>query len=343
MDPHTHFATLDAEIEADRTAATAAVGQAGAQPDRVMTGKLRVPAHVNAPGDSLMRKYLASLLILGAAGGGAQATIVEEQFDLPVQVSDACGKRVEQSIKVTVFSDDTIAGPKPVIVINHGRASEAADRAAMGRARYPQASRWFAHEGFIVALPTRVGYGDSGGADVEDSGSCTRRNYPPGYLAAAAQAIAVLNAVRARPDALKDRSVILGQSYGGASSVAVASLNPPGIIASINFAGGGGGDPKRHPQQPCSPQLLQHMFVKFGETARVPMLWVYTQNDQFFGPTYPREWFEAFRQAGGQAEFVQFGPHGTDGHSLFGRFPEAWKPTVAEFLRKQGFEMKDLP
>ena len=286
-------------------------------------------------------RALALLLALGAAGA-LQAKIVEEQLDVPVQVSDGYGKRIEQSIKVTVFADDAIVGPKPVIVINHGRAPDAADRASMARARYLDASRWFARAGFIVALPMRIGYGASGGEDVEDSGACARKTYPPGYLAAAAQAIAALNAVRARPDALKDRSVILGQSYGGGVAVAVASLNPAGVVASINFAGGGGGDPKLRPQQPCSTAALKRMFAGFGETARVPMLWVYAENDQFFGPTLPREWFEAYRAGGGAGEFVQFPPHGDDGHALFARFPATWQPAVADFLRKQGFEMKEL-
>ena len=283
------------------------------------------------------------LSLLTGAIGCAQAAVVEDQLDVPVQVVDAYGKRIGQSIKVTVFSDDAIPGPKPVIVINHGRAVDASERATMGRARYSETSRWFAREGFIVAVPTRIGYGVSGGEDIEGSGSCTNRNYPPGFLAAAAQVIASLDAVRARPDALKDRSVILGQSYGGATTVAVASLMPAGVVAAINFAGGGGGDPKQHPQQPCSPAMLERMFAKFGETARVPMLWAYTENDQFFGVTYPRQWFDAFRRSGGMAEFVQFSPHGEDGHSLFSRFPEVWKPKVTDFLRQQGFDMKDSP
>jgi dienelactone hydrolase len=283
------------------------------------------------------------MLLLGAAAACAQARVVEEQFDLPVQVSDAYGKRITQAIKVTVFADDSIPGPKPVVVINHGRAGEPAERAALGRARYTDTSRWFAREGFIVALPTRIGYGVTGGEDIEASGSCTRRNYPPGYAAAATQVLATLDAVRARPDAMKDHSVILGQSYGGATAVATASLNPVGVVAAINFAGGGGGDPKAHPQQPCSPAMLKRLFAGYGETARVPMLWVYTENDQYFGPTLPREWFDAFRAAGGVAEFVQFAPHGEDGHTLFARFADAWRPTVIDFLRKQGFEMKDLP
>jgi dienelactone hydrolase len=278
------------------------------------------------------------LVVIGLAATGASARLREEQVNLPVEVKDAYGKTVQQSIKVTVFSDDSNPGPAPVIVINHGRASEPEKRAAMGRARYSAISRFFVQRGFIVAVPTRIGYGISGGEDVEATGDCRRKNYPPGYAAAAQQTLAVLEMVRRRPDAAKDRAVILGQSYGGATAVTMAGLNPPGVQASINFAGGGGGNPKTQPQRPCAPQQLEYMFGSYGRTAKVPMLWIYTENDMYFGPKYPKQWFDAYVKAGAPAEFVQFPPHGEDGHGLFTGFPEVWQPKVLQFLEAQGFK-----
>ncbi len=289
-----------------------------------------------------MHRLACRLLVAGAAllvaATASHARLREEQLDLPVQVVDAYGKPVEQLIKVTVFSDDTNPRPAPVLVLNHGRAAEAEGRAKVGRARYTDASKFFVQRGFIVAVPTRIGYGVTGGEDVEYSGTCSHKNYPPGYAAAARQTLAVLEAVRQRPDAAKDRAVVMGQSYGGTTAVTVASLNPPGVQASINFAGGGGGNPKTQPQQPCAPQLLERMFRSYGETARIPMLWVYTENDMYFGPRYPREWHQAYTAAGGKVEFVQFPPHGDDGHLLFSRYPEVWQPRVGEFLDTHGFQ-----
>lgn len=286
-----------------------------------------------------MAMYLRLLCLLAwcTIGGAATAALHEEQLDVPVQVKNAYGKDVAQAIKVTLFFDDTQQRPMPVLVLNHGRAVDAKGRAELGRARFGVASKYFAARGFLVAVPTRVGYGVSGGEDVEDTGACDRKNYPPGYTAAAAQTLAVLDAVRRRPDAAADRAVIVGQSYGGATAVAVAALNPPGVLASINFAGGGGGNPVTRPAQPCEPQKLTQMFRGYGETARIPMLWIYTENDLFFGARWPREWFEAYVGAGGKAEFVQFPPHGDNGHLLFSRFPEVWQPKVDEFLDRLGF------
>jgi len=289
---------------------------------------------------------LLALAALLAGAGAAHARLREVQIDVPVKVANMYGKASEQAIKVTVFFDDTNPRPAPVLVLNHGRATTAEDRLKLGRARYSEASKFFVERGFVVAVPTRVGYGVSGGDDVEDTGSCSRKNYPPGYATAAAQTLAVLEVMRNRPDAAKDRAVVVGQSYGGTTAATIASMNPPGVQASINFAGGGGGNPKTHPQQPCGPQLLERLFRSYGETARIPMLWVYAENDMYFGPVYPRQWFQAYTAAGARAEFAQYPPHGDDGHSLFSRFPEVWQPRVSEFLDAVGFRApakKDKP
>lgn len=274
----------------------------------------------------------------------ARAALAEQVLQVPVNVVDAYGKAIGQPITVTVFSDGAATAPRPLLVLNHGRAPKAQDRAAMGRARYSAVVPWLVAQGFVVAVPTRVGYGVSAGPDVEDSGAaCDRKNYPPGYQAAAAQTLAVVQALQARPEVQPGRTVVMGQSYGGATAVAVAALNPPGVVAAINLAGGGGGNPETQPQRPCSTPQLEGLFRAFGRTARVPMLWLYTENDQYFGPEYPRAWLAAFREAGGIAEFHQFPPHGDDGHSLFTRFPKVWQPVVAAFLRQHGFEIPETP
>jgi dienelactone hydrolase len=261
----------------------------------------------------------AALLAVGVWCGvctpQAAAAIVESQFTLPVSVRDAYGKQVERPIVVTTFIDDSTPAPRPVLLINHGRAGDAAARAALGRTRYADNARWFAAFGFIVAVPTRVGYGATGGE---------------------AQMQAVLDHLRARPDVAPDRAVVVGQSYGGASSLALAATMPSGVAAVLNFAGGSGGNPVGSPRRPCQPNRLERTFGGYGRTARVPTLWLYTENDLYFGARHPREWFEAYRDAGGVGEFHQFPPHGDDGHTLFTSHPAAWQPVVEDFLRRRG-------
>lgn len=283
--------------------------------------------------------------LLGAAllTGASQAKLVEDQVDLPVAVTDGYGKVTEQAIKLTVFFDDQTPAPRPLLLLNHGRAAEAVDRANFGRARYTDNSRWFAKNGFVVALPTRVGYGVSGGPDLEDTGACDRKTYPPAYAAAAQQVRQAHAFMLKRPDVLPDRTVVLGQSFGGATTVALMADAPAGVVAGINFAGGGGGNPKTQPGRPCSPARLEQMFAGYGKTAQLPTLWVYTENDLFMGPKHPREWFDAFQKAGGKGRFMQFPPNGEDGHALFTAAPAVWRPLVVEFLNQQGFALKEAP
>jgi dienelactone hydrolase len=277
----------------------------------------------------------AAVILSSTSARGAEVT--EEQLRVPVKVAGALGKEVAQDIVVTVFHDDTAPRPYPLIVLNHGRSWDVAARAALGRAKYSAASRWFAGLGFMVAVPTRVGYGVTGGEDVEDSGPCNRKTYEPAYAASMTQTLAVIGVLRARGDVARDRTVVVGQSFGGTTAIAVAAQNTPGVQAAINFAGGGGGNPTTRPQQPCGAHLLERLFAGYGKTARIPTLWVYSENDMYFGPRLPRQWFSAYRAAGGPGEFSMFPAVGDDGHALFTRAPQSWQPRVLEFLRANGY------
>jgi dienelactone hydrolase len=273
------------------------------------------------------------------------AQLLEEQFQLPVRVLDRHGKAVAQNIVVTTFFDDSTPSPRPLLVLNHGRAPSPQGRAALGRSRYPEASAWLARLGFVVALPTRVGYGVSAGPDVEASGLCAQRHYAPVFAAAAEQSLSVLAAMRQRPGVAPDRAVFMGQSFGGLTTLALAARQPAGVQAFINFSGGGGGHPSAHPQQPCSPAPLQALFASYGQSARQPSLWLYAQNDEYFGPTLPRQWFEAYRAQGGPGEFVQLPPVGepNGGHALLSVAPALWQPLVLRFLRANGYPLLPEP
>jgi dienelactone hydrolase len=252
-------------------------------------------------------------------------------------VTDAYGKVIEQDDVVTLYFDDTTPQPRPIAVINHGRDIEPEKRAAFGRSTAITNARWLAGMGFFVVVPTRIGYGVSGGEDVEYTGECGNKNYPPGYEAAAAQTLQILEFVRKRPDVIPDRTLVLGQSFGGTTAITVAAKNPPGVLAAINFAGGGGGNPITQPQQPCGTNRLRSMFAGYGRTSRIPTLWVYAESDQWMGYKHPQEWFDAFKAEGGVGEFALYPSSENYGHGLFTQAPEVWRPNALEFLRANGY------
>jgi dienelactone hydrolase len=284
---------------------------------------------------AIARILLAAALLLAARGAGA--AIVEELVHVPVMVRHEILGEVRHELPVTVFRDD--ARPRaPFVVLGHGRATSATANAALGQARYTANSRYLVSLGFAVFVPTRIGYGIAGGQDLEYSGECAAKRYAPGYDAAAQQTRAVVAYARGRPDIDPGRGLVMGQSYGGATAIAVAADPPEGVRAAVNFAGGGGGRPSTHPGQPCSPMAMERLFGGYGATARIPTLWLYAPNDRYMGERHPRAWFEAFLRAGGRGRFVALPEHGEDGHSSFTRNPGAWRPAFEAFLREAGLE-----
>jgi dienelactone hydrolase len=267
----------------------------------------------------------------------AAAKIVEEVIDLPVEVKDMYGHTFKQTIKVTLFFENTKSSLSPFIVLNHGRSAYDAGRAKMGRARYTEQAKYFVSKGFVVLVPTRVGYGVSGGEDVEYSGKCEFRDYPPAYEAAAQQTLRVIEYAKTLVYVNPKIGIVIGQSFGGATAIAIAAKNPPEILAAINFAGGGGGNPDTRPQNPCSESMLKKLFANYGITARIPTLWLYSENDKYFGTGKPHDWFNAFTENGGKGKFVRLPPLpaelGPDGHATFTRNPSVWRPHVEEFIR----------
>jgi dienelactone hydrolase len=132
--------------------------------------------------------------------------------------------------------------------------------------------------------------------------------------------------------------IVVGQSAGGWASIALSSLNPPQVKAIITFAAGRGGRIDGKPNNNCAPDRLVEATREFGRTSRVPMLWIYIENDTFFGPALSKRMHEAFIAAGGKAEYRLVPPFGNEGHFFIGS-PDAipiWSPFVTKFLDEQG-------
>ena len=152
---------------------------------------------------------------------------------------------------------------------------------------------------------------------------------------AASEIAQVIEAMARRPDVDPANVVALGQSVGGGSTVALAAAGPAGVRAAINFAGGSGGDPVKSPGKPCGPERLQETYAGYAATTRMPMLWIYTENDLYWGrngrnagprPTTPPA---AMRNSNA------WGRTATTAIRC-SRMRPKWKPLVRDFLRAQG-------
>ena len=259
----------------------------------------------------------------------------EAVTSIDVTVKDFYGKEETGKVVITQFKPDG-PGPFPILILNHGRSPT--NRRDPPRFRYTKQVRYFVERGFAVFEPTRIGYGQySTQFDPEDSGSCSSKDYAPMAKAASTEILAVLDYAKQQSYVDPQRVLLVGQSVGGYSTVATAALAPAGLVGAINFAGGSGGDPVARPGNPCQPGRMEDMYTQFGKTTKAPMLWVYTENDLYFGPTYSKAWHAAFVKAGGMADYHLLPPFGKNGHLLFSGGVEIWSPIVSAFLEKLGF------
>ncbi|MBG06234.1 MAG: dienelactone hydrolase [Rhodospirillaceae bacterium] len=232
-------------------------------------------------------------------------------------------------------------GPRPLAIVTHGSPRRASSRSKMTTHQYFHRAMEFARRGYVTAIVMRRGYGRSEGRWYEEYGECDFPYYDKAAFTTASDIIAAIAELKKRPGIDANRILVVGQSAGGIGAVAVAAKNPPGVVAAINFAGGRG---SRSHGEVCSEGELVDAFETFGETARMPTLWVYAENDGFFNPRLARRFYEAFTEAGGKADLIQTGPFGRDGHGLFSyNGISRWRPMVDDFLRKIGLPTWETP
>jgi dienelactone hydrolase len=286
-------------------------------------------------------------LCLGVASLGALAQtpaelplandLREEVVRWPITLQDASGRSENKALVLTLFKPQG-AGPFPLLVLNHGRAPTPQARAAQRRLRYERLARFWLAQGFAVIVPTRVGYGpESEGFDPEFTGACKQPNHAVMAKATSDQVLAAIAYASTQPDLDTTRWLVAGQSVGGFASIATVARQPRGLLGGINFSGGTGGNPDIKPKQPCGVEFLADFWHQQAARNTLPMLWIYWQNDLYWGEKVPLLWHQAWLQGGGRAEFHHLPPVGNDGHNGMNLDMVHWTPLVLRFLQTLGF------
>jgi dienelactone hydrolase len=278
------------------------------------------------------RLFIYWALLLFVASPVRAQELVESAFRIPTK--DA-GKKGLEAVMVRPSNP----GPHPLAVLTHGSPREASDRPGMSPWQMVPQAREFARRGWTSVIVMRRGYGDSGGGFDEDARACARRPdyYDSGKESAKdlRESIAYLSKL---PEVNPSRIISVGISAGGFATVALTADPPPGLVAAISFAGGRG---SRRPDEVCNADELIRTFHEFGEKSRVPMLWVYSENDHFFGPQIAQAFYQAFTQAGGKATFIHAAPFRKDGHGLFSLGGiSIWTVMVDDFLKGQNLVLR---
>jgi dienelactone hydrolase len=267
----------------------------------------------------LRRSAWFAAALLAAAGALAQTPAAMNEQVVMVKVGAGMSGA---ELETTLFKPDG-EGPFPLVVINHGKA--AGNPVFQERARYLDASREFVRRGYAVALPMRLGFSKSSGSYTD--GGC---NIASNGEQQAEWVAGVIEWLRTRTYVDKDRIVVVGQSHGGLTTMALGARNPPGVRGLINFAGG-----LKFASSGCIwENSLAQAFAHYGARSKLPSLWFYGDNDSYFPPEVWKDLESKYRGAGGNVRLVAFGRFRTDAHGLFASRAglRIWVPEVERFL-----------
>lgn len=219
------------------------------------------------------------------------------------------------ALRATVFRPaGGIDERHPLVVINHGTSE--ANRMSVSMPVYYWLSRWFVDRGFAVVLPQRRGHGATGGTLVEAVGDCANPDHFRSGVIAAQDVGATVDFMMRQPFIDPARVLVVGISTGGWASLALASQRPELMTAVINIAGGRGGHAFGRKNSVCGVDKLIGATRDLARTARAPTLWLYSENDSYFGPALATKMAAAWKQGGGQVEYEPLPAYGTDGHNI---------------------------
>lgn len=278
-------------------------------------------------------RVIVAIVLLAASYHGrawAQA-LVEEPLRIPMREAGSRGLEA-----FMVRPDDNLA--HPLALLTHGTPRDLGERSETSALSLVPQAREFARRGWTAVIVVRRGYGTSGGSYVEQTRACSRN---PDYFGAGRESAKDLRASIgylanvAHVDA--SRVISVGVSTGGFANVALTADPPPNLVAAISFAGGRG---SRAADDVCNPYELVRAFGEFGKTSRVPMLWIYADNDHFFGPPLAAAFYQAFTRGGGKVAFIRAAAFRRDGHGLFSGGISLWTPMVDAFLAAQNLTLR---
>ena len=265
--------------------------------------------------------------------------------------NDAGPRAVQEEIWALPLTLPTLAyvvhpvgnGPFPLVIMNHGVSLNARDRSFFPLVEFRDAALWFARQGNMVVAPTGSGYG-AAAVDVPERGlfgvfyskigDCSNPNFHDAGLAVALIDQWIIDYAVERKLTTPNGAIVVGQSAGGWAGIALSSRNLPSVRAIIVFAAGRGGRVGGKPNNNCAPDRLVEASADFGRTARTPMLWIYIENDTFFGPALSKRMYDAYTGAGGDAEYHLMPPFSDEGHYFVDRADAIplWAPLVSRFL-----------
>ncbi len=197
---------------------------------------------------------------------------------------------------------------------------------------YQSVCKSLASEGYAVVYFMRRGYGKSEGEDSELLDTAVQCG-----LAAAKDYQAAVEYWSGKEFVLPGKVILMGQSQGGWSVLACASVPIEGVVGVVNISGGT--NYRSMGSGRITPAVQDHWVEGCGElgaSARVPSQWIYSGNDKAIPSSAAERMFMAYIGAGADAHMLMLPPFGNDGHGIVSS-PDLFMGSIMEFFSTTGF------
>ena len=206
----------------------------------------------------------------------------------------------DEAIDVMIYKEWS-EKPRPLLVINHGGSTESELQLGFRAFNFDAQATFLAEQGYVVALPTRRGYGRS----LSKYREWDFKSYNPKLAAenGTQDVLAAIRHMQRKEYVDRNKVVVMGYSFGGFLAVAAAASNIEGVIGAVSFSGGtrssSGGvfdETNAGPLFAC--------YKDFGAKTKVPELWLYSRSDNWYPQYFVQGMHKNFSAGGAKVELV---------------------------------------
>lgn len=246
-------------------------------------------------------------------------SIFVEHLRVPVDIQASTLEGMTPCLYSTIYRDSRRTSA-PLLLLNHGSAGGRLGPAVTYL--YDAQARYFVTQGFTVAVPMRRGRGKSDGPFIETARHDTADAFALEVSAGVADVSSILHHFSAIPWVSDEPCILAGQSRGGYLSLVCAAAESLRVRAVINFSGGWWSEDT----DVATLQLEKLKELGAGGTA--PTIWLYGEEDCFYGPTYVQQMHDSYQRGGGSGVLHLYE---SNGHSLID-YMHVWREAVRSFL-----------